>query len=563
METSYSIITRNIYNNIEFYTDMVYDRGEKAEYLGIKLLDEPEKFVKGAFIHASARLYLHYDSVSDPRTEHAFNKLMYAIRLLENDILRTWGKLNALRGICALHKAGKLEMLPADCIEILKDRTDIGDFYDRENNLLRGAASNYYQVAMACAGYREMLGWGIEGECDKIKNKLLEIMTGFSAEGWMDEQPPYGRYDRYSILISSELIDTLNALNKEIPEFAVKNLKDALSLALACANPAGDGVIYGRSLSVHGDCAMLELIATAFKQGIVSEKDRMTALSYCGAILNKTFDFWVDKERNSYNLWFDGRTTNNYRQVRRLLEVNLDMDLHMISTLDNMMDAGCANEAIDAPLPASPYGFASPYKTVFSTGEGGERVLYSFVENGKLYQLPLIGTGYHVLNASYQPFPTTVRRIEANPESHHPFLVPHFTEENGTRYIPSGFYSEIKDEPITLDGKKGTVITAKGKMSLLENSAKNPTESTIPFTAVYSFVGNKISIEYTAHTDKDLQCRIIYACGENGVSVKFNGVTPEAQCIEGDPAYFTPHGGASKLFEYVAKTNSVTVDITL
>ena len=73
-----------------------------------------------------------------------------------------------------------------------------------------------------------MLGWGIDGECDRIKNKLLDIMTGFSAEGWMDEQPPFGRYDRYSILISSELIDSLNAINKEVPEFAIKNLKDAV-----------------------------------------------------------------------------------------------------------------------------------------------------------------------------------------------------------------------------------------------------------------------------------------------------------------------------------------------
>lgn len=563
MDTICSLITTNVYKHIEFYTSLVYEQGEEAEYLGIKLLDEPEKFVKGAFIHTAARLYLHYDSTADSRTANAFDKLVYSIRLLRNDVLRTWGKLNALRGACALFKAGKLSSLPEDCIDLLRDRTDIGDFYDREKNALRNAPSNYYQVAMACAGYREMLGWGIDGECDRIKTKLLEIMTGFSAEGWMDEQPPFGRYDRYSILISSELIDSLNSLNKEIPEFAIKNLKDAVKLALACANENGDGVIYGRSLSVHGDCAMLELLATAFKMGLIEEKDKTVALSYCGAILRKTFNFWLDRERNSYNIWFDGRTTNNYRQVRRLLEVNLDMDIHMLATFDNMADAGCLNESVDAPLPESPYGFASPYKTVFSTGDGGERVLYSFVEKGKLYQLPLIGTGNLALNASYQPFPATVQRIEANPESHHPFLVPHFTAEDGKKYVPSGFYHEITDESVTVNGTKGTRITAKGNTSLFTEGAKLPAESNIPFTAVYTFAGNKITLEYTAHTNEKLRCRVLYAYGENGCGVTFNGVSPEAQNVEGDPAYFTPHGGITEVREYEASDNTLTVQLDL
>ena len=152
METIRSLITKNVYDHIEFYTDIVYKNGEDAEYLGIKLMDEPEKFVKGAFIHSTVRLYLHYESIGDARTEKALAKMIYSIRLLENDVLKTWGKLNALRGACALFKARKLDVLPEDCIALLRDKTDIDDFYDRENNLLRGAASNYYQVAMACAG---------------------------------------------------------------------------------------------------------------------------------------------------------------------------------------------------------------------------------------------------------------------------------------------------------------------------------------------------------------------------------------------------------------------------
>jgi len=563
METVRTLITNNVYNHLEFYTTTVYEQGENAEYLGIKLLNEPEKFVKGVFIHASVRLFLHYDSTGDSRTAEAFKKVVYSIRLLENDVLRTWGKLNALRGACALLKEDKLSLLPDDCIKLLRDRTDIDDFYDREKNALRNAPSNYYQVAMACAGYREMLGWGIDGECDRIKDKLLDIMTGFSAEGWMDEQPPFGRYDRYSILISSELIDSLNAINRPVPDFAIKNLKDAVKLALSCANTAGDGVVYGRSLSVHGDCAMLELLATAFRMGLIEEKDKSTALSYCGAILRKAFDFWVDKERNSYNLWLDGRTTNNYRQIRRLLEVNLDMDIHMLTTLDNMTEAGCADLSVDAPLPESRHGFASPYVTVFSSGESGERMLYSFVEKGILYQLPLIGTGNMTLNAAYQPFPASARKLEANPESHHPFLVPHFTSQGGKKYIPSGFYHKITDETITVNGITGTKITAVGNMSLITEGIRFPSESEIPFTAIYTFLGDKITVEYTAHTSESLTCSVLYAYGENGCSVAFNGTIPEARNVKDEPAFFTPHGGITSVREYEKETNSLTVELTL
>ena len=153
---------------------------------------------------------------------------------------------------------------------------------------MKGASTNYYQVAMACAGYREVLGWGIDGECDKIKNKLLNIMQEASDEGWMDEQPPYGRFDRYTLLIPAELIDTLNSIGKELPEFALKNLKDSADLALARHNPRGDGVQYGRSLSVHGDCAFLEVLSTALRVGLIDEDMKPLALSFSGAILKKS-----------------------------------------------------------------------------------------------------------------------------------------------------------------------------------------------------------------------------------------------------------------------------------
>ena len=85
----------------------------------------------------------------------------------------------------------------------------------------------------------------------------------------------------------------------------------------------------------------------------------------------------------------------------------------------------------------------------------------------------------------------------------------------------------------------------------------------LPFTAAYTFMGNKITMEYTAHTEIELNCRILYAYGDGGCAVTFNGITPEERSVEGDPAYFTPHGGIKSVREYEAITNTVTVHLDL
>ena len=560
METARKLITEGVYDNLEFFTTYAFENGEDAEYFGVELFKETGKFVKGCYINASIKLYLHYRDTSDEREAFAWEKVLFGIRLLKNDVVATWGKLNVMRGVYSLFRRGLLSMLPDDCIEILRDRTSIDDFYDREKKALIGRfPSNYYQVAMATEAFREMVGWENSGESDIIKDKLLGIMKDFSGGGWMDECPPFGRYDRYSILISSELIDSLNSIGKEIPEFALKNLSDAAKLALECANPNGDGIIYGRSLSVHGDCAFLEILATALRCGLIKDEDKQLAMSYCGAILRHTFSYWFDKNRNSYNLWFDGRTTNGYRHIQRLLDVNLDMAIHMLTTLENLEAAGCADMPTDIPLPENPHDFTNPSKTVFSDRPDEKRILYSFVQDGKLYQLPLICSA--LCSAAYQPFPASVCRIEAPPETMLPFLVPRFWNESDMFYTPVGFYTDISEEAAEVDGCCGTCITAKGKMCLF---GKNRFEkSDIDFTAKYTFAGKKILMSYTADTDIQMTCRAMYAYGKDGCKVTFNGETPEVIPVSGDSRYFTPHGESIGAMEYTAKTNRVDIVLEL
>lgn len=564
MDTARSLITASVFGSLEFYTSLVRENGADTEHLGVKLLDEPEKFVKGALINCAVKLFLHYNAKGDNRDAKAWDRVVYFIRLLKDDNLKTWGKLNALRGAYDLHRAGFLSTLPEDCLQLLREKTTYDDFYDIRRNMLIGSyPTNYYQVALSCAGVREAIGWDEPGGCDMILEKLISVMSDFSDSGWMDERPPHGRFDRYSMMVASELIDTLDFIKKPIPEFAIKALRASAKLALACANPHGDGVLYGRSLSVHGDCAYLEILATALRHGLIPREDIRTAVLYCGAVLKHTFSYWYDEKRRSYNLWFDGRTTNSYRQVHRLLEVNLDMDIHMLSTLEVLEAADCADEPLDDELPRNPHSFSRPEKTVFRSIPNDERVLYSFVRKGRLYQLPLIGGGEYAMNAAYLPFPTAPHLLEAPAETHLPFLVPYFVTERGEKLMPSGFYSEITDRKIIENGISGIEITAKGMMSLFSSEHPMPEMSDRPFTATYTLVDNIIRIVYNADTDEPLTCRCMYACGEQGCTVSFNGTVPRPTDVSGMPEYFTPHGECTRAYEYSEDTTELTVSIRL
>lgn len=545
-----------VFDLLEFYTAKCMKEGENAEYMGVRLFDEPEKFVKGAFFNDVCHLCVHYEKTNDMRLAQAVSRLHFACSLIKNDKVRTWGKSSLLHGMCTLKAAGMLGLLEEDELSALEEKSRYDDFLDPESITLKGYPTNYFQVAMACAGMRELLGFENGGYCDKIKDKLFSVMSGFSDTGWMDENPPYGRFDRYTFMICAELSDTLYYIGRETPEFAVNNLKKAFKLAFACANENGDGVIYGRSLSVHGDCAFLEIISTALRLGIVDEKEIPTALAYSGAILKKTLDFWYDRDRKSFNLWFDGRTTNNYRQVHRLLEVNLDMCNHLLTTLSNFEAAGLADCEM-GNLPVSPYSFGNPYRVNFVSEKGKMRTLYCFVNNGRLIQLPLISAGNMKQAAAYLPFPAIVGELEAAPETQTPWLVPEYTtEEKGVKYIPSGFYDEITDSNI--DGK--TFICVSGFLSKIKDGTA-PEKSGIRFSADYTFSGDSITISFRTEL-KNAKYRVLYARPYGAQCSVASDNVPEIENISDDKEYFTPHGRCTVLKKWSGNGGSVNISIT-
>ena len=534
MSTVKSLIDGFVWDHIQYYVDMVDKDGEDTVFEGIRVLDEPEKFVHGCLANVTAQLYVHYVKLGDPRADSTLAKLRKFIGFILPQPCKTWGKLSVLRALAHLKQADLLDCIEPQTLEILKEKTDYSDFYDKENMRLRGAVSNYMQVAMACAGLRELVGFENDGYCDAIKEKFLDLLKNGAVDGWMDEQPPYGRFDRYSMLVTSELSDTLDVLGKDFPEFAAENLKKMVEVSLFMANEKGDGINYGRSLSCHGDGACVEAISSAFRRGLVSEADKDRALAFSVRILEKTLNFWYIKEKRSFDIWWNGRSTNRYRQTHRVLEVNLDMANHLLTTLRNFELAGVADyEPIGSLI--APENWISKEVPFINDPDRKAKTIVLRKEN-TLAMLPLIGLGAVYTSSAYQPYPAICGMLEGAPEAPMPFLVPEYTLSDGTVARPIQYYTDIKTE-----NENGCVtVTATGTLCALGDRLPAPANGT--FKSVYQFTSDTITASFEAEADVKSVTMVLGVHDDSHKISDFGFDKSALIDTAGVYDYMTPHG---------------------
>lgn len=550
------LITDFSYGQAEFFTALAYEKGIDMEFNSIKALevgeDDSSGFTVGSLIGNAMKLYVYYIKSNNPKSGEVILRINKFIDMIGDAPFRTWGKLSVLNGLCYIKDAGIGNILNNEHIDILKEKTDYSDFLDKETLKLKGYPTNYYHVALACAGYREKLGWENNGYSETIKNKLISIMKDESDAGWMDEQPPYGRYDRYSFIISAELCATLDAIDKEVPDFILSNLKKAADMALMMSNEYGDGFLYGRSLSVHGDCAAVEVISTALKYGLIDKNKIDEAICYTIKIIEKTLNFWYSDKMKSFNLWCGGRTTNQYRHIHRILEVNLDMNNHLISTLDKFEKAGYAEY-----IPNFEYQINHKWKcseVVFSENEASKRCTYILNYKGRLIMLPLINGGNYTRYSAYLPFPTMAEKIEAPPETYLPFLTPELILENGEYVMP---VSHIQNSDYKAENDE-VVINYSGKLCKINHLL--PEKSEFEFKVNCRFYENKIKVTFNINSNV-LEARMIYAG-----KAQINGFGFDSELhynTENNPDYFTPHGPLNNAVLYTGSGNSFGYEIEI
>ncbi len=555
MKTVRSIIDSFVWDHLEYFTDLVYKGGKDTVFMDIRVLDDPEKFVCGALTGAGAALYVHYCQKGDKRSETALERLRTFFSYTAETEIKTWGKLSTLKALVTLKRAGLLENIDAGILETLRVKTDYSDFFDKETLRLKGAPTNYLQVAMSCAGLRHILGWEDERYCKLIADKLMSVMSQSSSEGWMDEQPPYGRFDRYSLLISSEMSDSMQNLGLDYPQSLADNLKKASDFALFTANSRGDGINFGRSLSCHGDCATAEILASALSRNLIDPKDIPLAVSYTVKILEKTLSFWYDAERKSFNIWWDGRSTNRYRQVHRVLEVNLDMSMHLISTLNNFTVAGLDNYSSETVLP-SPENWICR-EIPFEKHDGCKYSLYTLRYRDICAMLPLTGLGNNFRNAAYMPYPAVCNLLEGAPEAKMPFLIPEYQLKNGKKARPIQFFTDS----YAMKTPNGVKITAKGNLCSVDGNIPEKLDQT--FVAEYLFENDVIEAVFTVNSEIESVSMVtgVHSASDQITAVGFESLTEIK--TDGEYDFMTPHGPIVRACLCTGKSGKVGYKVSI
>lgn len=547
MPTIGSLINNFVWEHLEYYIDMLDKDGEDTVFEGIRVLDEPERFVHGALVNATSQLYIHYVQTGDERAERTLQRLKKFIGFIAPHPCKTWGKLGVLRALGALKEAGLLDSIEPETLEMLNEKTNYEDFFNKETLTLRGAATNYMQVAMACAGLRELIGFEDDGYCDKIKDKFLSILEDGAIDGWMDEEVPYGRFDRYSMLVTSELSDTLCSLHKDFPEFAAENLRKMAKICVFMANNKGDGVNYGRSLSCHGDGACSEALSSAFARGLVDDADKDVAMAFSVKIIEKTLNFWYNKEKRSFDIWWNGRSTNRYRQVHRVLEVNLDMANHLLTTLHNFELAGLADYEPKCDLIAP----ENWNYNVVTFKEGIDTTAKTVIlrKGNTLAMLPFIGLGNLAKYAAYQPYPAICGMLEGAPEAGMPYLVPEYTLADGVVARPIQYYTDVQ-----VTSENGCVtVTAKGTLANITD--RRPTKANGAFTSVFKFTDAKVTAAFTADADVKSVAIVTGVHDKNHVITAYGFDESTPLETEGVYDFMTPHGAIVKADRHVKSGN--------
>ena len=547
-----------IYPFLERYTAMLYKDGEDTVFHGVRVLDDECKFVHGALVNAAATLYAYYVKTNDERAEATLRRLEYFIKIAASNVCRTWGKLAILRGFATLDDQGLIDKVNKDLVDLVKEKTNYEDFFDKEKMDTRGYATNYLQVAMACAALRERFGWESDGYAEKIKNKLADVLSETTVGGWLDDEIPFGRFDRYSFVLSAEFADTARITGLEVPKFIKDNLRLATEMMLFIANNEGNGVCYGRSVSIHGDNSPSEVFSTAFAEGLIKEDERDLALAYMSAIYDKAFNFWYNEEKDCFDMWFEGRGHDEYRPFERILETNLDKINHFYMELHSLELAGVADLEFDEHIPA-PDTWQILKSDFIKTADDAKSTVFLRRKN-RLVMLPFVGfgNGYGV-HSAYMPFPAVSGGIvEGAPQGRYAYFIPEYEDSDGNKYLPAQYFDKIE---ASLDGDTVSVV-AEGYLA--KRLDKGVERSAMRFKAIYEFKGNDVSATFKADGDFS-SAKMTAAISKFGVEYKVFGFDGERAIeTDGNVKYSTTHGPLRNVKEHTATdTKSLGYSFTI
>ena len=549
--------------------------------LELKIDEIPVYNSKAQFIGGMVINSCSYTAINLIKGNESLRQLGNMIRMVSHMEMKTWGILNSLRGIYRLYQNNFLhEVIDKETYELLKESLDWRTFVDIKNHYaLINKPTNYYGVAFGIARYRELLGWESEQHSFHLLERFIEHIDQFSGElGYMDETPGEGRFDRYTIVTPGEVAALLLATGIEVPQKIKSMLRKSCEIALQLANEDGHGFPYGRSSGAYGDTGILEVFSAAAELGdVLSVEELEIAYAYSVKIMKKIYDFWYDKETGAVNLWDKGRKTDHYRNKNRILSETISIFMHVIDSYEHWKKAGfedhevCANYS-DMLEQLNPYTYvcfnAGTYKRGIAIIRDGKEIWTLAIVNG--------GKQYYYKDAYLHiPFQTNV--LEYVPECCHGTLIPQIIMENGDRYMPLVYTSQINSK---IEEERMKIVCEYEGLCCMNDDTPNKLENSKAITT-YVFEKNKIYRKDRIMLDTKKYCvkeaKLIFMTFSKEPSINNNNIifgdgTIKSMQVDGfenckiyeaidDGGYDTSHGRLNYKIEWSTKDISASQEL--
>jgi len=488
--TMEGIIGASIQPHVDYYFDRLYREKGSLAIDGMPAFGGGDHFVGGKVISAMA-----WALTRTPRASPEFPRRVAMLRDIVDFVARqpgyeTWNHLYALKGLRRLQQAGLLDQVVTDStLALLKRQLDWRGFVDPGDLHLVNLPTNYYGVAFGIARYRELLGWDAEGNSARILARLLDHVRTWSGEqGFMDETPGEGRFDRYTVLIPAELAILLTDTGTPLPPVIREMLRRSSDIVLALANPRGDGFPYGRSIGLYGDLAALQVLSTAARLHVLTADETRAAYAYNTRMVEKYADFWIDPAMRSIDMWEHGRATDEYRNKGRILGENLSTAMQIVEAAEYWRAAGYTGAPDGAALGRFLAGL--PRYRVFRFTAGVQpRALVVARDGGHVVALPLVsGARGYFASTPYLPAPAETGVLETPPNTTLPHLVPRLTLADGRAVMPLVYLRDIATRE---HGDTLVVTVAQDALALLGENAPRA-DSTFAVTTTFTFAPGSI-----------------------------------------------------------------------
>src|SRR5688572_7443353 len=409
-------------------------------------------------------------------------------------------------------------------------------FYDAKKRAVINLPENYLGVAARVAAMSFQMGiLKDRAFLDSVVEKAAEQFTNGAL--YSDDNPPTGRYDRYSNEYARFCWDAAHIAGRnDIKEKLKPSLKHQMKIWWDLVSPAGYGYNWGRSQGLVSYLDTLEIVAFLGE----NPEFRPASMLELAAIYNQAWR-WIradyNDETHMFRVFDSGRGNYSYINPKREWQQTGTAFGKIILANRSFLQA-LEREKITA-FPSSPT-LPDVARFDFFARTADKQLGVWLVRQGKLqFALP-VTVGPKPCIADYLPAPHGFTGFSAPVEEVYPSMIPFVTISNGETYSASDGADEVVPSS---DGKSLKIVNTK--WARIGSKSGERFANGLTSTVEWRLVGRRLTRTETLKAGADIEIKKWeFALPSTASTVNENGNTFVLKGREGSlKAVFQPLKG--------------------